>query len=770
MSLRQTARREQALQRVVASLTTTMDGLDEAAALAALATANATRLRPLHELDAWLREYPDALTNPGKHCPLALVRLAHALHTAGYTMVALPRCVVCGRPCRTLELGPEGRTCGACMAKSRKRACARCGQEGRILARRAEGGICHRCYRVDEQVVEPCGRCGRKRAPAARLQDGSPVCDTCWQSASARTCVRCGVTGPTHYRGPDGSLCPGCYRERRRPRRRCSRCGEIADIAKRGPDATDEVCYRCYRRPTAETECAACGRLRLCQRAGRSGPLLCASCRPARRVPCARCQGVKVVAVNWPMGPVCRSSYTAIRRGGDECAQCGRPRPLIGLATTTSACICGPCAGVDVSFRCRTCGTDEAIWADGQCPRCVVRARAVELLTGPDGQVEPQLVPLLDALVQADRPHTVIQWLDRSPVARTLAQLAAHGRPISHDDLDTLPLGHVERYARHLLVHTGVLPERRDDIDRVEVWLYPLLAGRPAAHARLIRPFATWHLLRRARRDAARRQPTPATGNWLRAQILTALDLLAWIDRQHLTLATLTQDDIDRWLAELAPYRRRAARAFLDWAAARRLTADHDIAMPSRQDPTNILDDGQRLQQLRRCLTDHQLPTEVRVAGALILLYGLAASRVTRLTTAALEVHNGQPVLVVGRKPLPLPPSLADLVTQLAEQPRVRAAMNSGNSSAKQWLFPGLDAGQPLTTRGMSNLLRRHGIQTLPGRHAGLIALAGALPTPILADALGIHVNTAKRWAGYLQSDWSTYLAARATDSRREHP
>jgi hypothetical protein len=318
-------------------------------------------------------------------------------------------------------------------------------------------------------------------------------------------------------------------------------------------------------------------------------------------------------------------------------------------------------------------------------------------------------------------------------------------------------------------VHTGVLPERHDDIDRVEIWLDTLLADRPAAHARIIRPFATWHLLRRARRDTARRPPTPATATWLRARILAALDLLDWIDRQHLTLANLTQADVDVWLADVTPNRRRTARYFLDWAASHRLTAAHDIAMPPRPDPTNILDDDQRLRQLRRCLTDQQLPTKVRVAGALILLYGLAASRITRLASADLEVHDGHPVLVVGRKPLPLPPSLAGLVTHLAEKSRVQSSRNPGDGSAKHWLFPGLNAGQPITTRGMSNLLRRYGIQTLPARHAGLIALAGELPTSILADAVGIHINTAKRWAGYLRGDWSTYLAARAADSSREH-
>jgi hypothetical protein len=29
----------------------------------------------------------------------------------------------------------------------------------------------------------------------------------------------------------------------------------------------------------------------------------------------------------------------------------------------------------------------------------------------------------------------------------------------------------------------------------------------------------------------------------------------------------------------------------------------------------------------------------------------------------------------------------------------------------------------------------------------------------VLADALGIHIHTAHRWASYLQRDWSSYLA-----------
>jgi hypothetical protein len=770
VSLDQTRRREQAVQRLVHHLASTVDGIDEQAAREVLAAANAVRGRPLHELDVWLREHPDALTNPGPHCPASLVRLAHALHDTGHSGVVLPGCVRCRRTLRNLVAGPDGRVCIRCDARARTGVCARCGREGRILARRAEGGICGRCYRRDEQVIRPCARCGRQRQPVARLEDGSAVCDTCWQPP-ARTCTRCGTTASTHYRGPNGALCHQCYRQEHQPRRRCSRCGQTARIATRSADGTAEVCYGCYRRPTIHTQCSTCGRTRICQRTGRPGLLVCSSCRPWPRVACARCARERIVAANWPIGPVCHACYQIILRDTGDCARCGTRRPLIGRdqATTagTTAGICGPCAGSGSGPQCRACGDHGGLYADGQCPRCVLRARLTDLLTGPDGTITAQLTPLLDALNATQRPLAVLKWLARSPAARLLAHLAAHGRPISHDDLNTMPLGHSERYVRALLTHTGVLPERHIDLERVEVWLDQLLADRPAAHARLIRPFATWHLLRRARRDALRRAPTTSTIERLRSRIRIALDLLTWIDAQHHTLATLNQTDLDQWLAAGARHR-HTVRHFLAWAAEHRLTPTHDIPSPPQQAPAPILDDDQRWRQLQRCLTDQQLPAEVRVAGALILLYGLTASRIRLLTTNDLTADQAHTYLTVGAKPLPLPPSLARLVEHLIDKPRHPSALTSGTNPSKQWLFPGLVAGQPLTVQAFSQRLTRHGIPTLPSRSAALIAMAGRLPTPILADILGIHIHTARRWATYLQPDWSTYLATRDTDQQPE--
>ena len=58
----------------------------------------------------------------------------------------------------------------------------------------------------------------------------------------------------------------------------------------------------------------------------------------------------------------------------------------------------------------------------------------------------------------------------------------------------------------------------------------------------------------------------------IRRRLSVALEFLAWIDDQHLALATLGQDDVDGWIAAGGSQRRYAIRYFLDWTASRRLS------------------------------------------------------------------------------------------------------------------------------------------------------------------------------------------------------
>lgn len=70
-----------------------------------------------------------------------------------------------------------------------------------------------------------------------------------------------------------------------------------------------------------------------------------------------------------------------------------------------------------------------------------------------------------------------------------------------------------------------------------------------------------------------------------------------------------------------------------------------------------------------------------------------------------------------------------------------------------RWLFPGRVPGQPIDGHSLTNLLNRHGINVRTARNGALAALAADLPAPILADLLGIHINTAVRWVIYARRD-----------------
>jgi asparagine synthase (glutamine-hydrolysing) len=242
-----------------------------------------------------------------------------------------------------------------------------------------------------------------------------------------------------------------------------------------------------------------------------------------------------------------------------------------------------------VDYTCRQCGRSGNPYGHGRCAYCVLADRVTGLLTGPDGAISPELQPLAAAFARVHQPFTAIQWIRQSPNARLLARLVADGRPVSHELLDELPPASGLHSIRQVLVQTGVLPQRHEDLERVPSWLEHHLDGKPASHASLVRPFLHWHLLRRARsRASARRYPASA-GRDLRRRVLIALELLAWLDEQGTGLAGLRQDHLDRWLDEEDTQRRNRIRYFLTWTAERGLTRKLTVPLIPRQQPADLL-------------------------------------------------------------------------------------------------------------------------------------------------------------------------------------
>ncbi len=660
---------------VVTALTATLPELREADLPALLAAAGAAKGIPLRELAEHLTSHPDALTSGDPRCPAVVVRLTHVLHAAGQTTVVRPGCAGCSKVTADLSRpGPDGRICQMCWVHANRATCARCGRTAaRIAARRAEGGICYGCYRTDPGVVQECGRCGRTRMPVARGDDGAPLCLGCW-TPPAHRCIVCGGEGPAAVTGPDGATCRACYRRDQQPRRVCGRCGRTGPVAKRATPDSPDLCYSCNLGP--EQVCAACGRVRPSRRwAG--GAWRCHACRPRHSEACCRCGRCRPVHARWPIGPVCATCHAVILDAPADCARCHQRRVLIAC-DEAGAPTCGPCAGLDVDPRCCVaCGRPGRHYTPGKCAHCVLDDRLRALLAGPDGEVASQLWPVQHAFAAAQHPRSLIRWPQRSPSAKLLGQLAATGQPLTHDLLDELAPGRHEYHLRQVLVHTGVLAERHDDLERLPAWLEQTLAGKPAEHARLIRPFVHWFLLRRARRRAATRRHPATAGSYLRTRITVALRLLAWLDEHHLPLDRLDQASLDAWLAggNTSHY---TIRDFLDWAAARGPAPRLTVPSLPRQDPEQILDDTQRWAQLRRCLTDETMPLDTRAAAALALLYGLPLSRIRHLTVDQLNLRGTRSFLH-----RPAPAAAATAARRPAATTR-RHATDSGQPRQRQ--------------------------------------------------------------------------------------
>ncbi len=632
---------------------------------------------------------------------------------------------------------------------------------GLIAARRPEGGICFRCYRVDPQVTQPCAKCGQPRIPAVRRDDGQPVCERCWDRPQ-RECSRCHTIDQVKTLTGEGPLCPRCYNDQRE-HGECGYCGELTPLARRATQTQPACCYRCYRRPTQHTTCAFCGQQRDCQRlAGESW--VCRRCMPKPRRPCGHCGKSRPTAATWPLGPVCQPCYGTLRYGGRRCRTCGQVSPLTGRDEAGTG-ICGPCAGHASPPPCRTCATADA-HAHGQCARCLLHHRLRNLLAGPTGPVPAQLTPLIDEMISTPNPVRLLNWLQKTSCSQLLGHLAASGEPISHATLDALPAGHDESYVRALLVRTNVLPPRQESLDRITPWLDRLLAERSTRHAQLLRPYVQWELLRRARRQGARGRSVAGSGLKIRAEALLILEFLTWLDSRKLTLATLRQGHVEDWL-DAGPARRHDLCMFLAWAHRRGLTGAHDVTPVRRSRGSRLLTEDERWAQLRECLHSDALPLRVRVGRALTLLYGLPANQIRNLATADIQQRGTDSYLRLRTSTLFLPPRLADLLAELAVTTRDEPLLPTSEPS-QQWLFPGNVPGQPMSTPGFSLLMRRHNFHVQPARIAALVALAEKLPAPVLAQLLGISIDTAHKWAAYTQPNWSAYLAARDRESARD--
>jgi hypothetical protein len=709
-----------------------------------------------------LHTHPDALTSGSSECPPGLPRRLLDTLSERYPSVHRMHCARCGDVRALPHRHGTARICNRCYARTHLIACVRCGRQGRAAVRDPAGGtVCDRCFKADPTRHEPCTRCG-KTAPVAYRVDGAPFCQNCGPR-KRRTCGGCGRENQiVHAVTDEGPLCPSCYRHRRL--RECHRCGRITTNIRVADHETGTwICYRCWTPPTAT--CGTCGRHKPCDRRTATGQPICSSCRARLRPAhaCARCGRVRAIHTTLPLGAVCGPCYRSLRRHPGPCTHCGQRRPLVG-DDGAGGQVCGPCSDDGRNWHCARCGRVDLLVAGTHCLACDTALRSHQLLTSPDGQISPQLTGLKTLFAEpATTESTHRQLTGNSTWIRLIRELVVTGDPITHAVLDEHGTGASVEHLRSLLVHTGALAPR-EDVGSLRPWLDTLVVGLPADLSTTLRAYASWSVLRRVRGRAARGHLTASAPKYARARLQVATNFLTWLTEQDRTLAETTQADVDRWLGEGASTRHRL-RDFLRWAHNHGLAADLHVSWLGRDGlPAHVLGDDERWSALRRCLTsdDLDLRVRVRVAGALVLLYGQIPTRIVELTTAHLSTDTrGDSFLRLHDRPVLLPPVLAALITELIDRPGHHRSAALAPSTAPQWLFPGRRPGSHLDPGRLALLLRTAGFAVRTARGAALVALAVDLPAPVLADLLGISVSAATRWSALAARDYTDYLAAR---------
>ncbi|MFI5893829.1 hypothetical protein ACIA5D_27380 [Actinoplanes sp. NPDC051513] len=539
-----------------------------------------------------------------------------------------------------------------------------------------------------------CAGCERDKPVYRRMPDGRPRCRNCHHRdpATWEPCGGCGQTKRVNARAADGTArCMNCYRKSCQPKLPCDRCGELAH-------------------PVV--------------RAGRRG------------------------GHTETLGPCCYRNENRL------CGGCGRIRRVRVKATANSADLCGTChqAAITACTRCGTVTRCRGTTTARQpiCWRCHLTDRFDELLVQPDGTILPALKPIRDAVLSVDNPATGLRWLGRSRGATLLAQLAAEQLPLTHDALDQQPPGFSVEHLRRMLVAAGALPERNEHLARLEAFAQRTAdAIDTPQDRRLLRSYATWHVIHRLRNDRPRPATWPASGYRARHEITAAARLLTDLRQQDRSLDTLHQADIDAYLTS------SALRSFLTWATSRKIITGVQLPKRRTTQPLRFAADEHRWHLARTLLNDDASATvSDRFAGLLVLLYAQPVTRIARLTTGHVRQADGITLLTIGTAALQLPSPLADLAARLPERRPVGMA---GNLHTNQWLFPGRQPDRPADPATLMHRLNALGIHTRDNRNTAMLQLAAELPAVVIADLLGVHIGTATRWVHESSGNWTTY-------------
>lgn len=283
---------------------------------------------------------------------------------------------------------------------------------------------------------------------------------------------------------------------------------------------------------------------------------------------------------------------------------------------------------------------------------------------------------------------------------------------------------------------------------------------RPNPH---MRQWGTYGAVHVRYGKAARGELTKAAAYGARSQVNGAIRLCQWATAHGTPLTSLTQGQLEAYLAEY-PGARNSQQGFVAWL--RRTRTNTAVTIPWREKtlPEVIVAADDRWAQVELLLHDDTIPLYARIGGLFTLLLAQPLETIVAMSTDQITVEDdGRVFVTFDALPIEMPPGLDDLIRRHLTRPGTPSIASTGHG----WLFPGRNPGRHLVREVFRGKLVTSGIRPGNSRHAAMFALASEVPAPILAELIGIADKTATQWATLAARDWSEYVTQR--DPRREN-
>ena len=677
--------------------------------------AAAETTRSLRRLAGIVRESPDVFTEGPTSHPEVLDRFTKALVAAGAQISPIyPECRECKR---ARPLNGSG-LCSACDARARREPCGECGRVRAINSRNADGTA--RCY-----------LCVRRRERSARLGELAGAIAAIVRRADRR------VTKATVDAVVDRIAPTMPAREQL--------LAELEEGDDLGQQAHRSVLIarllallRDAGSSLPPASCAICG--------GEAEPLFwtkgivrCQACV----APTKKLRRTAWVSVDGQTRKVTRDRGT--------CGECGRTEVILDDERRCRSC------RDRAARRCEACGASgpRSEHAGGYfCIRCRLTMELGELFGG----VADEEFPELRTALRTANPTSARHWLVASKGGQLLTDALRSRSKFSHEMLDEHAGNSSVDHLRHLLVAAGVLPPEDRSIEQFAQWSSGFLdvAAIDAVDRRVAQSWLRWSVLARLRRRQERDQPMTHSVANARNQLRGVVRFLGFVTIENGALDRLTQETIDRWFGRDSAAQQHA-RPFLVWAQRRRhLPSALSLPPASRHGRWETADEEARWTVARRLVTDDGLAADVRVAAALVVLYGQPVSRVIRLTRQC--VHrgdDGRVVVELDGHPLPVQEPFGRLIGELP----LRRRGGISDQFETEWLFPATKPGRHVNANTLSSRLRRIGIEPQKMRNAARAQLAVEIPPAMLSEIIGIDAATAVEWAARAAGNWTSYAA-----------